>query len=1639
VGGLLAAALLAGAAPAHAATLIKVGTEVRYTAQLTEANNVTVTLLTTGGVTYYEFAETTIAITASSGCFVPSANHGRCAIAGVTSLRIDLLDANNTAVVSSGITIPATMLGGAGIDTFTGGAGNDTLNGGGSNDSLNGGNGNDTFETSAGLDSMNGAAGNDVFLAGSVGDGADTVDGGAGTDTMDYSSRSAAIGIELDNAADDGQAGELDNVRETVEIGKGGSGNDTLLGTTCINTFLGNSGNDVISGAGGANPTVCASRLLSDDDVLEGGAGNDTLNGLNGEDLMRGGSGADAFNGGAGTDTADFSSEGVASRTITIDGTANDGASGEGDNVALDVEIVVGSSGNDSITGRDDRADTIRGGPGNDSLTGLGGNDSLFGDAGGDTFEQSDAPDGGDSLSGGADFDWVDYGDRSSSESVTVSIDGNANDGDQPLGSENDNVQTDIEGVRGSAGSDTITGSLSGDDQLLGGAGSDTLSGSGGNDKLVGRGFTHPGEGSFPDDGENALFGGEGNDELIGNDDNDDLRGGSGDDSLDGGSAGDFLSGEAGNDLISGSFGDDEIVGWTGDDTIYGGPDNDEIDAGDGNDWINGGTEGDDMHGGLGTDTVTYQDPCGDSGSEVQCDPVTVTLDDATNDGRGGNDNVRSDVENVIGGTGDDTITGTAGVNYLDGYDGNDTINGLGGNDTLDGTGRDPSNYTDNDTLNGGTGNDVLTGGKGTDALNGESGDDAMDGGPGADVFNGGSHNLLGGDTVTYAARSAAVTVVIDGSAGDGEASENDRVSSDVEHLVGGSGGDTLRALETDNVPNTFSGGNGNDLLDGGGSVDSLNGDGGNDTLDGGDGAVRDLLNGGAGTDTADYSARAAAVTADLAGTGGDGQASENDQVGSDVENLTGGSGNDSLTGSSLANLLAGGNGNDTLSGLDGNDTLDGGLGSDVMLGGGNGAAAGDLVDYSSRAVPVTADLDGVKDDGQAGELDQIGSDVESLRGGSAGDVLGGNGNANRLMGGPGNDLFPLGSAPDGADTVNGNDGVDTADYSARSGDVSVILDGTANDGAAGEGDLLSPDLENLTGGSGDDALTGSSDVNRLLGGAGNDALSGADGNDTMDGGAGGDAMAGGPGSDVVDYTGRSAPLVIDLDGVADDGEAGEGDNVAADVDVINGGSGNDVITGGAIQNVIDGKGGDDLLDGAGDNDTIFGSAGNDTLLGDVGKDSLVGGDDMDTADYSARTAALTIDLDDVDDDGEAGEGDNVSSTIEIVLAGSGNDSLTGNVLGNTLVGNGGTDSLTGLAGDDRLLGRDGVDGEQLNCGDGAADIADRDAGDNVTGCETILQPPTNDGPVPSVTPADPGVGDVVTASPGGWSGAPGITFAYQWLRCDGGTCVDIAGASAQTYEVIAADLGKTLRVRVTATNPDGAANVLSPETSGVVMKFADLSVDLGASTTSPLLRGLLTYSVTVQNGGPNRATNVVLADDLPAALTFVSAAPAVCTGPDPVTCDVGDLDPGASFELDLVVRTKTSGRALNEVGVSAEQDDPDADDVSDVVSVTVSQCTMRGTTGANRLTGTTGNDVICGLGGNDTIDGRGGVDVIFGGTGNDTLTGGPGRDTLKGEAGNDTFQARDSFRDSVIGGAGRDRARVDLGRDTRSSIEVLF
>jgi hypothetical protein len=78
--------------------------------------------------------------------------------------------------------------------------------------------------------------------------------------------------------------------------------------------------------------------------------------------------------------------------------------------------------------------------------------------------------------------------------------------------------------------------------------------------------------------------------------------------------------------------------------------------------------------------------------------------------------------------------------------------------------------------------------------------------------------------------------------------------------------------------------------------------------------------------------------------------------------------------------------------------------------------------------------------------------------------------------------------------------------------------------------------------------------------------------------------------------------------------------------------------------------------------------------------------------------------------------------------------------------------------------------------------------------------------------------GDVLTANPGSWEGTQPMSFAYQWQRCDanGGNCANTAGATARTYTASSADVGRSLRVVVTARNDGGSRAATSAPTSPV-------------------------------------------------------------------------------------------------------------------------------------------------------------------------------------------------------------------------------
>jgi Ca2+-binding RTX toxin-like protein len=231
---------------------------------------------------------------------------------------------------------------------------------------------------------------------------------------------------------------------------------------------------------------------------------------------------------------------------------------------------------------------------------------------------------------------------------------------------------------------------------------------------------------------------------------------------------------------------------------------------------------------------------------------------------------------------------------------------------------------------------------------------------------------------------------------------------------------------------------------------------------------------------------------------------------------------------------------------------------------------------------------------------------------------------------------YLMGATPDGADRVLGGAGFDVAGYSLRTAPLLLAPDGVANDGEAGEGDDLGAAVERLEGGAGADRLiaaggldaelSGEDGADQLAGGAGADLLSGGDGDDGLSGAggddlaapsdpvavpdddaqpgegagstgdAGADAFTGGVGVDTMSYATRTGPVSASLNGVADDGEAGERDDVGNDVEVIEGGAAADTLSGrNGPQRLVGGAGGD-LIDPGPGLDDVNAGGGDDTV-----------------------------------------------------------------------------------------------------------------------------------------------------------------------------------------------------------------------------------------------------------------------------------------------------------------------------------------------------------------------------------------------------------------------------------------------------------
>ena len=397
----------------------------------------------------------------------------------------------------------------------------------------------------------------------------------------------------------------------------------------------------------------------------------------------------------------------------------------------------------------------------------------------------------------------------------------------------------------------------------------------------------------------------------------------------------------------------------------------------------------------------------------------------------------------------------------------------------------------------------TISGTPGDDNLTGTAGNDVIDGREGNDTINGG----LGSDWVTYQDSPDAVQVVLTPSGGGfGSGGFGDDVLISIENVVGSNFDDFISAssanpLVTDNI---FNGLGGNDSLLGGR---------GNDTLYGGDG--QDMIYGQQGDD-----------------------------------------------------LLYGEAGNDFFRGGSGNDLIDGGAGFDRASFFPTGS------DTVASGVTVSLMLQGVAQDTGQGMDILVG--IEALSGTPFNDSLTGDNNVNwlvsadfdaaggddQLYGLGGNDLLEVAA---GNHILDGGSDNDTLSFNAlgfalpNGVTVSLALQGAAQ--VTGIGSMTISNVENLSGTSFDDSLTGDGNANGLYGAGGNDNLSGGAGDDRLYG----DAIV-----SAYDSTGNTVGPQLYTDVVPFDQVAGN--------DLLDGGNGNDRLYGGGGDDVLTGGKGSDLF-----------------------------------------------------------------------------------------------------------------------------------------------------------------------------------------------------------------------------------------------------------------------------------------------------------------------------------------------------------------------------------------------------------------------------------------------------------------------------
>ncbi len=1523
----------------------------------------------------------------------------------------------------------------------------------------------DVLIGNSGNNEIYGEAGDDII--GGHG-GNDTLRGGAGNDIL--SGNNTVINGEFDTA-DYGSSGSGIVVKLGAVIG-----GNLAAGTYGGIVTGGVNGNQALDGFGGTDTLLNIDAVVGSayNDILVGGSTSMTFNGMYFESFV-GGAGNDFIAGGvtSGVFLSDFDQVDYSGATAAVNVNLNTGvATGDasvGTDTLVDINVVLGSAYNDTLTGgnvgNDTFAELFQGGAGNDLING------------GTGFDRADyhySPAGVvANISAGALAAGT-YGGIVLGTSVAA---GTARDGYGGI-----DTLISIEALRGGAFNDILIGSdfdvkqaywLNAAESFQGMAGNDYIDGRGGRDQIdyfndidlnadglgvvVNLGSTVLNAGNLLGVGYGSVVAGKATDGWGGADTLLNIE------NVRASIYNDVIVGNSGNNEILGMSGHDSIVGGAGNDTLDGGSGNDTILGGDGHDVLVGGLGNDVLDGGTGWDTADYST---NGGGAVTVNMTTGNV----NDGQGGLDTL-TNIVRVIGAAGTDTflgsdyaITGTMAdnlaVQFFMGGAGNDTITGsaLNGRMTI----AEYTNSTSGVTVDLSTGT-ATDGFGGTDTLNdvdgvrGSAYGDALTGGSasttsggtllewfegmgGDDTINGGA----GYDMASYQNATGAVNVNLATGTATGDASVGTDTLSNIEMVRGSAFGDVLTG-SANAAGEFFEGKAGNDTIDGGAGFDRVDFRHSATT-----GVVVNLAAATLAAGTYGGITLAAGV-ASLRATDGEGGT----DVLANIEGTQGSDFNDIMIGADTNAV-----GYEMFEGMAGNDYIDGrggydiaayhngydlnadGLGVVVNLGT-TALAAGSLlgVNYASVAAGKALDSYGGTDtllnieavrgsiyndvivgnaaannlDGWAGDDSIVGGDGnDTLLGNDGNDTLLGGAGADNLQGGAGDDLLNGGGVPvalglrtDPADVLRGDAGDDTLDGGSAQASVWAFADYSSSTGAVNV---------NLGTGIASDGFGGTdtlANIDGVFGSANNDVLTGGSNStyittqfEFFQGGLGDDTIDGGDGMDVASYQNASGSVVVDLS--AGTATGADGNDSLFNIEQVRGSMYADTLTGSAVNDQFEGMGGNDVIDG---------------------------GDGVDIIRYMRSGAAVNVDL----GAGTATDGFGGTDTFSNI------EGVRGSDFNDTLTGGAGDEIFQGMAGNDIISGGAGSDTVSYNMSLSgvSASLVTNTASDGFGGVDTLINIENLQGSsfndalagnaganrlegLEGNDALDGGAGNDTLLGGAGNDSLQGGAGADE---LDAGTGVDIVdgGTEADTLVVLGNFADYTI------TRPSGTETRFINDVTGENILVKNVE-------SVQFLDGLKTIEETWENNpspfndlltgtGGNDTLDGQAGNDTLVGLagndTLIGGA-----GIDSLVGGDGDDSYVVDVAGDVIVENVGEGTDQVNVVFAAAGTYVLSDNVENAMvgSGATIAVNLTGNAGANALLGNAAANTLMGLGGDDMLDGAAGNDNLQGGEGNDRLDGGAGVDTLIGGAGDDTYVidvATDVVNETVAGSGGTDTVEV--------------